>query len=65
MKKHHHPAKKTPPKSIAATAKHTIVHVMVFSVISLAGHFATSSLSESVSAVGRGIAPTIGGMYLM
>lgn len=65
MKKHHYPAKKPQPKSIMSTAKHAIVHVMVFGVISLAGHFATSSLSESVSAVGRGIAPPIGSMYLM
>ncbi len=65
MKKHHHPAKKPQPKSIMSTAKHAIVHVMVFSIISVAGHVATSSLSASLSDVGRGIAPPIGGMYMM
>jgi len=65
MKKRNHPVKKSQPKSIMATAKHAIVHVMVFSIISITGHIATSSLSASLSDVGRGIAPPIGGMYMM
>ena len=65
MKKRNHPVKKSQPKSIMSTAKHAIVHVMVFSIISVAGHIATSSLSASLSDVGRGIAPPIGGMYMM
>lgn len=65
MKKHNHPVKKSQPKTIMSTARHAIVHVMVFSIISMAGHFATSSLSASLSDVGRGIAPPIGGMYWM
>ena len=65
MNKHHHPVKKSQPKLIMATIKHAIVHVMVFTIISVTGHMATSSLSASLSEVGRGIAPTIGGMYWM
>jgi hypothetical protein len=65
MKKHHHPAKKPQPKSIIATAKHAIVHVAVFSIISVAGHIATSSLSASLGAIGQSIAAPVGGMYLM
>lgn len=65
MKKHNHPVIKSQPKSIFGTAKHAIVHVMVFSIISVAGHVATSGLSASLSDVGRGIAPPIGGMYWM
>lgn len=65
MKKQHHAVKKSQPKSIMATARHAIVHVMVFSIISVAGHVATSSLSASLSDVGRGITPPIGGMYWM
>ena len=65
MKKHNHPVKKSQPKTIMSTARHAIVHVMVFSIISLTGHIATSSLSASLSDVGRGIAPPIGGMYWM
>lgn len=65
MKKHNHPVKNPRPKSIMATAKHAIVHVMVFTIISVTGHVATASLSASLSDVGRGIAPPIGGMYWM
>ena len=65
MKKRNHPVKKSQPKSIVSTIRHAIVHVMVFGIISMAGHVATSSLSASLSEVGRGIAPPIGGMYWM
>lgn len=65
MKKHHHQAKKNQPKSIFSTARHAIVHVAVFSIISVAGHIATSSLSASMGEIGQGVAAPIGGMYLM
>jgi hypothetical protein len=65
MKKHNHPVKKPQPKSILATARHAIVHVAVFSIISVAGHIATSSLSASLGAIGQSIAAPVGGMYLM
>ena len=65
MKKHNHSVKKSQSKTIFATAKHAIMHVVVVAFISVTGHMATSSLSVSLSEVGRGIAPTIGGMYWM
>ena len=65
MKKHHYPAKKPQPKSIIATAKNAVVHVMVFTIISVTGHVATTSLSASLGAIGQSIAAPIGGMYLM
>lgn len=65
MKKHNHPVRKSQPKSIMGTAKHAIVHVMIFGIISITGHVATGGLSASLSDVGRGIAPPIGGMYWM
>lgn len=65
MKKHQHPVKKPETKSIFSTAKHAIVHVMVFAVISVTGHIATSSLSASMGAIGQSIAPPVGGMYWM
>lgn len=65
MKKHNHPVKKPQPKSILSTARHAIVHVAVFCIISVAGHVATSSLSASMGAIGQGIAAPIGGIFLM
>lgn len=65
MKKHQHPVKKHQPKSIFSTARHAIVHVVVFSIISVTGHIATSSLSASMGAIGQSIAPPVGGMYWM
>ena len=65
MKKHNHPVKKSQPKTMMSTARHAVVHIMVFSIISVTGHVATTSLSASLSDVGRGMAPPIGGMYWM
>ncbi len=65
MKKHQHPVKKPQPKSIFSTGKHAIVHVMVFAVISVTGHIATSSLSASMGAIGQSIVAPVGGMYWM
>jgi hypothetical protein len=65
MKKHNHSTKKSQQNSIWSTARHAVVHVMVFSIISVTGHVATTGISASVGAIGKSIAAPIGGMYLM
>lgn len=65
MKKHQHPVKKPQTKSIISTARHAIVHVAVFTIISVTGHIATTSLSASIGAIGQSIATPVGGMYWM
>ncbi len=52
-------------KSISTKVKGALVHVVILSVISMAGHFSTAALSSSVGAVGTSIAPPIGGMFLI
>lgn len=49
-------------RSIVKTAKETLSHLTIIAVISLAGHFATASLSPLAGALGVGIYPAIGGM---
>ncbi|HQQ63886.1 MAG TPA: hypothetical protein PLF22_09965 [Pseudomonadales bacterium] len=65
MKKHKAKSKPENKKSLIATARSALIHVMVFGVISTTGHVAVTSLSASVGSVGSSLLPPIGGMVLM
>ncbi len=59
MKKHSTRSKITEKKSFVSTARGAIVHVLIFGVISITGHIATTTLSASVGAVGASMVPPI------
>lgn len=59
MKKHSAISKLTEKKSFISTARGAIVHVLIFGVISMTGHVATSTLSASVGAAGASMVPPI------
>lgn len=59
MKKHSARSKLTEKKSFISTARGAIVHVVIFGVISMSGHIATTALSTSVGAVGASMVPPI------
>ena len=65
MKKYSTRSKLTEKKSFVSTARGAIVHVFIFCVISITGHIATATLSASVGAVGAGMVPPIGGLFLI
>lgn len=48
--------------SIKSTVRDALCHVLVFGVISIAGHVATGSLAQSAGALGMAIYPSVGGM---
>lgn len=59
MKKHSARSNLTEKKTFVSTARGAIVHVVIFGVISMAGHIATATLSASVGAVGASMVPPI------
>ncbi len=65
MKKHSTRSKLTEKKSFVSTVRGAIVHVVIFGVISITGHIATTTLSASVGAVGASLVPPISGMFLI
>lgn len=65
MKQHSAVEKSVKKKSVFDSVRGALVHVAVFGIISISGHFATGALSASVGALGASIVPPIGGLTLI
>ena len=65
MQKHNQVKKSQPDRSTIKTVKESLSHLTVIVVISVAGHFATASLSPLVGGVGASLVAPVGGMFLI
>jgi hypothetical protein len=65
MKQHSAVEKPVKKKKVFDSVRGSLVHVAVFGIISISGHFATGALSAAAGAVGAGLVPPIGGMLLI
>lgn len=62
MKKYSSKQKVERRKPVISTVRDALRHMLVFGVITIAGHVATASLAQSVSTLGMAIYPPVGGM---
>lgn len=65
MKQHSAVEKSVKKNAVFDSVRGALVHVAVFGIISISGHFATGALSAAAGAVGASMVPPIGGMFLI